>query len=109
MTNTAKRINEIDSYVIEKIEDDIPDHTWGYVINSLTHKIIDCLPTQIVLSIAFLYLSKYYIENKDEIIPDSLELIGIQETVNLLEELELKTIPFINESTIDKDGLLINA
>ena len=103
MTNAADRINAIDPGLIEKIEDDIPDHTWDYVINSLSHRMLDCLPMQTIISIASLYLSDYYTENTDELIPDALEIIGIQNTVNLLETLELKIIPTTDELTIDKN------
>ena len=42
MTNAADRINAIDPGLIEKIEDGVPDHTWDYVINSLSHRMLDC-------------------------------------------------------------------
>lgn len=58
---------------------------------------------QTIISIASLYLSDYYTENTDELIPDALEIIGIQDTVNLLETLELKIIPTTDELTIDKN------
>jgi hypothetical protein len=103
MTNAADRINAIDPSLIEKIEDNIPDHTWDYVINSLAHRMLDYLPMQTIISIASLYLSDYYTENTDELIPDALEIIGIQDTVNLLETLELKIIPTTDELTIDKN------
>ena len=64
---------------------------------------LDCLPMQTIISIASLYLSDYYTENTDELIPDALEIIGIQNTVNLLETLELKIIPTTDELTIDKN------
>jgi hypothetical protein len=101
--SAADRINAIDPDLIEKIEDGIPDHTWDYVINSLAHRMLDCLPMQTIISIASLYLSDYYTENTDELIPDALEIIGIQDTVNLLETLELKIIPTTDELTIDKN------
>ena len=103
MTNAADRINAIDPGLIEKIEDGVPDHTWDYVINSLAHEMLDCLPMQTIISIASLYLSEYYTENREEIIPDALEIIGIQNTVKLLETLELKIIPTTDELTIDKN------
>lgn len=103
MTTAADRINSIDPSLIDKIEDNIPDHTWDYAINSVAHVMLDYLPMQIIISIASLYLSEYYAENKDELIPDALEIIGIQETVNLLETLELNSIPTTDELTIDKN------
>jgi len=101
--SAADRINAIDPDLIAKIEDGIPDHTWDYVINSLAHRMLDCLPMQTIISIASLYLSDYYTENTNELIPDALEIIGIQDTVNLLETLELKIIPTMDELTIDKN------
>jgi len=101
--SAADRINAIDPDLIEKIEDGIPDHTWDYVINSIVHKILDHLPMQTIMSIASLYLSDYYIENRDETIPDALEIIGIQDTVDLLETLELNLILTTDELTIDKN------
>jgi hypothetical protein len=101
--SAADRINAIDPDLIEKIEDGIPDHTWNYVINSLGHRMLDLLPLQTIISIASLYLSDYYTENTNELIPDALEIIGIQDTVNLLETLELKIIPTTDELTIDKN------
>ena len=101
--SAADRINAIDPDLIAKIEDGIPDHTWDYVINSLAHRMLDYLPMQTIISIASLYLSDYYTENTDELIPDALEIIGIQDTVNLLETLELKIIPTTDELTIDKN------
>ncbi len=104
MTDTAAdRINAIDPDLIEKIEYSIPDHTWDYVINSIVHEILDHLPMQAIMSIASLYLSDYYIENRDETIPDALEIIGIQDTVDLLETLELKLILTTDDLTIDKN------
>ena len=101
--SAADRINAIDPDLIAKIEDGIPDHTWDYVINSLAHRMLDYLPMQTIISIASLYLSDYYTENTNELIPDALEIIGIQDTVNLLETLELKIIPTTDELTIDKN------
>ena len=101
--SAADRINAIDPNLIDKIEDSIPDHTWDYVINSISHELLDCLPMQVIISIASLYLSEYYTENREEVIPDALEIIGIQDTVKLLETLELKLIPTMDELTIDKN------
>jgi len=101
--SSADRINVIDPNLIDKIEDSIPDHTWDYVINSISHELLDCLPMQVIISIASLYLSEYYTENREEIIPDALEIIGTQNTVKLLETLELKLIPTMDELTIDKN------
>jgi hypothetical protein len=101
--SAADRINAIDPNLIDKIEDSIPDHTWDYVINSIAHEMLDCLPMQALISIASLYLSEYYTENREEVIPDALEIIGIQDTVKLLETLELKLIPTTDELTIDKN------
>lgn len=101
--SAADRINAIDPNLIDKIEDSIPDHTWDYVINSISHELLDCLPMQVIISIASLYLSEYYTENREEIIPDALEIIGTQNTVKLLETLELKLIPTMDELTIDKN------
>ena len=101
--SAADRINAIDPNLIDKIEDSIPDHTWDYVVNSIAHGMLDCLPMQVIISIASLYLSEYYTANREEIIPDALEIIGIQNTVKLLETLELKLIPTMDELTIDKN------
>lgn len=79
--------------LIQKINDNIPDHTWNLVQDATIAQIVDLMDLTTLLKLAELSLSEYYYQHKDEIIEDLISFVGIDTAVHILDSLQLNKVP----------------
>ena len=94
--STLESVEEHDDYNREialKIMEAVPRYTWPAVLDACVANIVDELPADTLFRIAELYLTEYYLENSDQIIPDMLRIKGVETTCHILDSLQLEKLP----------------
>ncbi len=99
--------SEMVTDVTELIADCIPDSEWDRVRNAIVVRIVDNMPSQILLQLtdsvdnfdlAELVLNTYYKEAPNvELIADAFKLIGAEQTADLLDSLNIQQENGISE------------
>ena len=84
---------EYDPDLARQIVEHIPRYTWPAVLDACVANIIDELPADVLFRIAEIYLTDYYLENPNQIIPDMLRIKGPESTVYILDSLQLDKLP----------------
>ena len=92
--------SEIVTDVTELITDCIPDSEWDRVRNAIVERIVDNMPSQVLLQLtdsidnfdlAELILNTHYREAPNlELIVDAFNLIGAEQTADLLDSLNIQ-------------------
>ena len=85
--------SEEQTELIQKFNDNIPDHTWDLVRDAAIAQIVDLMGLETLLKIAEMSLSEYYHEHQNEIIVDLVSFIGIDATAHTLDSLQLDKVP----------------
>lgn len=84
---------DYDPELAQQIIKHIPRYTWPAVLDACVTNIVDELPTDVLFRIAEIYLTDYYINNPNQIIPDMLRIKGPESTVYILDSLQLDKLP----------------
>ena len=83
----------------------IPEHTWPVVIDKLSSRIVDQMPSNVLKQLtgsevdfekAEKILLNFYLQSKEkreDLISDSFGLVGAEPTLYFLENMELDKIP----------------
>lgn len=79
--------------LIQKFNEQIPEHTWDLVRDAAIAQIVDLMGLETLLKIAEMSLSEYYYEHQNEIIVDLVSFIGIDATAHVLDSLQLNKVP----------------
>jgi len=84
---------DYDPQLAQQIVEHIPRYTWPAVLDACVANIVDELPSDVIFRIVEIYLTDYYIQNPNQIIPDMLRIKGPESTVYILDSLQLDKIP----------------
>ena len=94
--------------VTELIADYIPDEEWERVCNYLVQKIVDNMPSDVMMKLtgqcdafetAEQLLNAFYLDApRDELIKDSFRLVGAEQTAYHLDSLNLNTTDGLSEA-----------
>lgn len=86
--------------ITELITDSIPDHEWDRVRQAIVERIVDEMPSDIMLKLtksiddfeyAELFLNTHYKEVSNlQLIVDAFSLIGPEQTTDLLDSLDIQ-------------------
>lgn len=90
---TSNGQHEYDPDLARQIVEHIPRYTWPAVLDACVANIIDELPADVLFRIAEIYLTDYYLDNPNQIIPDMLRIKGPESTVYILDSLQLDKLP----------------
>jgi hypothetical protein len=96
---------EYDPELACQIVENIPRYTWPAVLDACVANIVDELPSDVLFRIAEIYLTDYYIENPNQIIPDMLRIKGPESTVYILDSLQLDKLPEPARKRAEEDAL----
>lgn len=96
---------EYDPDLARQIVENIPRYTWPAVLDACVANIVDELPSDVLFRIAEIYLTDYYIENPNQIIPDMLRIKGPESTVYILDSLQLDKLPEPARKRAEEDAL----
>ena len=107
---------EIDTELVQKTMEIIPEHTWPVVIDKLSNKIVNVMPSEYLEQLtgdpsgieqAEKILLNFYLQSKEkreDLICDSFGFVGTETILYYLDELELDKIPK-NGSTNEHDNV----
>ena len=96
----ASKNDVIDFDLVDQIIEHIPEQTWPIVIKTIVANIVDNMPSEVVLKLtntpddfdkAEEIVLSYYKdeERKQDLIVDAFKLLGVENTVYLLDSLQL--------------------
>lgn len=88
---------DVNMDLVLKVCDLVPRHTWPAVLEAAVANIVDELPLETMLRMCEMYLIDYYLQNPMEIIPDMFRIKGEEETLYILDSLQLDKIPVPKE------------
>jgi len=106
--------NLIDLDLVDKVVDLIPPYAWSMVRNSLVANLVDSMPSTVIEKLcgpgedpdkAEEYLIDYYNEvtTLPELIADSFKILGAENTLHILDSLQLDKLQDNAPSSIDPD------
>jgi len=88
----------IDLDLVDKVVAHIPTDKWDQVRQAVVERIVDNMPGQIIEKITGSYddfdqaeqtLNKFYANETNELIVDAFRLLGVEDTIYLLDSLQL--------------------
>lgn len=106
-------IEPIDLDLVDRIIEHIPNHTWSFVKCSIIEYFVDNMTSNILqrltndpqgFSRAEDILHDHYVlpDMQKDLIIDLIKITGIENTINLLDRLQLDKINFVQEQKEDE-------